>query len=264
MSTASLTSEIKRNKRVWEETLHDSIQYKPGKAELIEKTEEKLESREKVKQKQTILVLNEPILSVAKIASEKHLNPLVVNCGNTNDPIKIVESGAIGQESDLLRRSNLGLSISPDDHYPLRNKSLYCPDITIHKNASYVMTKSFKINVLTLAAVSFPALINISADGKTLEDYKSPSDRQAMQLCIDHIFKVAVAKGHKCVVVGDFGVAMGNPARIVIDMFNSAFERYPVRYCFFAITDTSLFQKKASNTNFLLFSKHIKRTRDSL
>lgn len=273
-----LTTVVMQNKRVWEETVRDNTSMQIAKAivipagpsPIVEEALQATEKKKKAKRAKKVMVLNQPLLHVARIAAEKGLNPLVVDAGNNNDPIKIVESGAIGTESDILRRSNLGSALASDTHYPLSaGNTLYAADVTVFKGANYSAMRPFKINVLVVPPVSRPMLVSVRTDDGVRDDYNNPAERDRMQASINKMFEVALLKGHRCIVVDDFGCsAASNPINSVIDMFNVAIAKYPIGYVFFAITEppsfgrssgTSGSGKKTEYKNYTAFNRYIER-----
>jgi hypothetical protein len=273
MSTKEeMETAVMQNKRVWEETVRESISHEVKKAEIIGITPDLLKVLElkskMLKKTKKVLVIASPLLEIARAAAEKKMNPLVVNAGNNNDPIKIVEGGAVGPESDLMRRSNLGSAILSDTHYPIKEGSvLYSTGVTVFKNASYAICRPFKISVVTIPPISRPSLVSIHGDDGTMsEDYQSSSEKDKMQARIDSMFQTAILKGHRTLIVDDFGCSIqyANPIKSVIEMFNSAMSRYPVRYVFFSVVENTMpgsrsSKKKNDYKNYVMFNNHIQR-----
>jgi hypothetical protein len=256
----SNSEKIIQNRRIWDETLRESIDYSTNMKSMVLPIIRKdivITNAVPIK-KQTIMVLNESLLDVAKIVSEKKMNPLVVVTGNNNDPIKIVEQGAIGMESDLLRRSNLCMILTSDKNYPLKdNEVLYSPGVVVFKNSKYVSCRTFKINVLSVVPIISPTLITIRSDGISTEDYNSTAEKEKMQARINCMFEIALLKGHRAIVVNDFGVSHGNPINSIIDMFNTATAKYPVEYVFICIDHQ---QSVGGNSkSYIMFNKAIRR-----
>jgi uncharacterized protein (TIGR02452 family) len=222
------------------------------------------------KNDRVVKVLNESLLTVAEAAVNAGLNPLVVNAGSDNDPLKVLSVGSIGNEWDLFRRSNLHASLTNDDCYPLRNNALlYAGEVTCFRNDNFkLLSTPFVMAVITAPPVRRPGLVS-SRDGDTIIDsYQNPTESDRMQNIIDRIFQTALLKHHRCIVVDDYGCQRNceNPVNSIIDMFNSAIKRFPVKYVFFAVSEPILEQlnkdDKKSNPvyrNYIMFDKNIKR-----
>lgn len=264
----ALETRVRQNKRIWEETLRECSNHEIKKAESITLSQSIVERITKKKNTiKKVLVLDSSNLDIARIACEKKMNPLIINAGNNNDPIKIVESGAIGPESDLMRRTNLGSAISSDVHYPIKAGSvLYIPGVTVFKNASYAMARPFKVSILTIPPVTRPSIVSIhAADNSMNEDYQNTSEREKMLGLIETMFQIAILKGHKCIIIDDFGCsnALGNPIYSVVEMFNEAMKHYPIKYVIFSIVESnemmSAKKKRPDYKNYVVFNRHIQR-----
>lgn len=262
---------IKQNKVVWNETLNRadsfSIPDSKNRAQVFDSA--KLPELFLTKQPtaKIVKVLNTDILTVAEICSQKQLNPMVINCGSNNDPLKQVEMGAIGTEWNLMRRSNLHRLIETDIQYPLRDgKILYIPEITVFKSDEYKLLKNpFKISVLTIPPVRQPSLVSSVEKGHNIEIYSNQMELDSMKKYIDSMFSVALYKGHNCLILDDFGCQknFNNPIHVIIKWLNESIKKYPIKYVFFAVDYPPLekinLKKNALYSNYKLFDELITR-----
>lgn len=234
---------VHQNRVVWDETMRYSDRFgKQAPSIVIREIPEmprKLDNPDRV-----VKVFNATMLDVAEKLSEKNLNPLVVNAGSDNDPLRVLADGAIGTEWDLFRRSNLHAGITGADCYPLRNGAiLYSPEVTVFRTDNFkLMRNPFKISVVTVPPVRRPGLVSSRFGDTTVDSYQNDTEADRMKTCIDKIFQVALAKGHRCIVIDDFGCQKNceNPIDKVIEMFNDAIKRYPVKYVMFAVAEPPL------------------------
>jgi uncharacterized protein (TIGR02452 family) len=66
--------------------------------------------------------------------------------------------GAMAQEEELSRRSNLMLDLTTYD-YPLRlNEFIYSKDVTFYKDGNYQLLDSFDCDIITIAAINLNGL----------------------------------------------------------------------------------------------------------
>lgn len=259
---------INQNKKIWAETLRYSDNYgKPKGAKIIKEVPELKFVNNK---KRVIKVFNESLLTVAEKTVDLGLAPLVINAGSDNDPIKPLEVGAIGTEWDLFRRSNLAASLNDVDLYPLRNESvLYIPEVTVFRSEDFkILKKPFKIAILTIPPLRRPGLVSERLGDSIVDSYQNPTEESRMSSAIEKIFQIALLKGHRCIIVDDFGCQKNceNPIDKVITMFNDAIAKYPVQYVFFAVAEPRLEQisldskkSKSIYKNYKLMDLGIKR-----
>lgn len=233
---------VHQNKKIWEETVRYSDNYgKPPKASCIKDIPPiKFDNNDQ----RVVKVFNESLLKVAEKAVSLGLRPLIINAGSDNDPLKPMYVGAIGTEWDLFRRSNLGSSLIEADLYPLRNNSvLYVSDVTVFRSEEFkILKKPYKISILTIPPLRRPGLVSERLGDSIVDSYQNQSEQDRMNNDIEKIFQIALLKGHRCVIIDDFGCQKNceNPVDKVIAMFNNAVKRYPVKYVFFAISEPLL------------------------
>jgi hypothetical protein len=258
---------VRQNREIWNETSRHAEKF--GKVPPAISIKQIPVLAYSLNSDRVIKVFNDNLLEVAEIASIKGLNPLVINTGSDNDPMKVLHDGAIGTEWDLFRRSDLHLSLKDNDCYPLRNGAiLYAPEVHVFRTNKYKLRKPFKISVLTIPPIRRPGLISSRVGDGIRDEYRDTGDANKMQKCIESIFQVALLKGHRCVVIDDFGCQRNceNPIDTVIDMFNETIRQYPVKYVFFAVSEPQIEAMNADNKkrnlvyrNYVKFDRGINR-----
>ena len=229
---------VHQNRIVWEETMRYADQHGRVPAAEQIKTIPPMELGQKSRntRDRVIKVFNNSILDVAAAATRLGLKPLVVNAGSDNDPLKPLSVGAIGTEWDLFRRSNLHASLNHVDLYPLRDGAvLYAPQVTVFRTENFkLMRNPYQVSIVTIPPVRRPGLVSNRVGDTTVDRYQNSTEESRMRTAIEKIFQVALLKGHRCIVVDDFGCNKNceNPIDTVLDMFNDAIKKYPVKYVF--------------------------------
>jgi uncharacterized protein (TIGR02452 family) len=264
-----LETMIHQNRIVWEETGRYADNF--GRVKPAESIRDISCVVEDASGSRVIKVFNESLLTCAAAAAEVGLHPLVVNAGSDNDPFKVLAVGSIGTEWDLFRRSNLHASLANNDCYPLRDGTmLYAQDITVFRTDNFkIMRNPYKISVLTAPPLRRPGLVSSRNGDAIVDSYQNPTEEDRMRDTIDKIFRIALAKHHRCIIFDDYGCQRNceNPIHTVIEMFNDTIRKYPIKYVFFAVSESLLEQlnrddKKSNPTykNYITFDKQIKRS----
>lgn len=143
---------------------------------------------------------------------------MVLNMASDKRPGGGVKRGARAQEEDIFRRTNAFLT-HPIGWYPLRsNEVIFSPEVKIVKNSSYKFIDEHKISMLACAGIRNPSIEH----GKYSEAH-----RILMTQKIHSIFKVAISKGIKKLVLGALGCgAFHNPPEEVANIFKNALSIY--------------------------------------
>ena len=90
----------------------------------------------------------------------------MLNMASYKKPGGGVRSGAMAQEEELSRRSNLVFGLNPN-YYPLdMNNFIYTHDVTFFKDNHYQIIDSFNCDVITVAAIN----LNHDIDSRTYHD----------------------------------------------------------------------------------------------
>ena len=109
-------------------------------------------------------VINEDCVEVARHLSTQG-NTCMLNMASRKRPGGGVNSGAMAQEEELARRSNLMKGL-PSSAYPLKDEDfIYTFDVWFFKDRNYNRIKPFRCDILTMAAV------NLNSERLSPRDY---------------------------------------------------------------------------------------------
>lgn len=133
----------------------------------------------------------------------------MLNMASYKRPGGGVKTGAMAQEEELARRSNLMYGL-PQDFYPLSvDEYIYTHDVTFFKNKYYQIIPSFDCDVITMAA------INRSAS--TPSNYE-----EIMEEKISNMLYIPYKNGCKNIVLSAFGCGVfKNDPNFVSIMFKN-------------------------------------------
>ena len=158
-----------------------------------------------------------------------------------------VRKGAMAQEEEICRRSNLLKSLD-NMAYPLAmNEYIYTSDVEIFKDSNYNMINGGFCDVITIASVN-------------LNNLPKPDNyNEIMRDIIDQIFKSAVDNNCVNVVVSAFGCGVfKNDPNEVSQMFVESINKYKGYFnniCFSILND-----RNSNGSNFEIFEKNIKNS----
>lgn len=254
---------INNNKLVWKDTLKISDHFKHKTSSKITEIKEEALA-DKAQELKVVKVFNEDILKVAEEAYKAGFRPMVVSAANENDPMEGVKRGNPGTEGDMIRRSNMGLSLDKE-YYPLRNTDcIYMPTVTIFKDTQFKkMANPFTLPFLAIPPVRRPSLITLRNDGKMEDDYENSREAETMRKRIETMFQVAQLHGHHSIIVNEFGCRDSNPQKRIVQYYNEAMKKYPVKYVFIAIARPSEGKKKnLPDPLYEYFHKNIERVKN--
>ena len=176
----------------------------------------------------------------------------ILNMANANTPGGGVRNGAMAQEEELCRRSNLIFGLKPK-MYPLKEAEfLYTKNISFFKDGNYKFMQiidKFKADVVTVAA---PNLIPYKGNKKPKGYTKMIDDKIAQMLVFP------ATQGVKNLVLSAFGCgAFRNNPRFISQRFKKQLQNLPYDNVIFAILDDH--NSKANGiSNFDAFKKTIK------
>jgi hypothetical protein len=258
--TKNLEEKQRYNKVIWRDTYKIADKYPCANAEKISQIDAVETMQQIIK---TIKVFNEDLVDTIKAVVQANFKPLVLVNANDNYPMESVKHGSISPECDLYRCSNISVSTN-DTLYPIRDLDmLYCPKITIFKTLeNKMLAKPYQVSLLLMAPVRRPNLISIKTTNGMEDSYSNISEENKMKTKIENIFKIAVLKEYNCLILTDFGCQTeANPIKKVIEFFNEAIKKYPVKYVFFSIkSNEDIFDgKKTKDKLFEQFHDEIKR-----
>lgn len=251
--TKNLEKKYKYNKVVWKDTYRISDKYPHLMAIKINKINENEFNQIKTKLniKKIIKIFNEDLITTIETVVNAKFKPLVLINANDNYPLENVKYGLISPEYDLYRYSNINTVIM-DTLYPVRDlEMIYCSKITIFKNLNNkLLKKPYQIALILVPSIKRPNLMSIKNDKGTEDVYSNPTDENNMKNKIENIFKLAIINGYNCLILTDFGCQIeNNPINKIIEFFNTAIKKYPIKYVFFSV----------NNENFEYFHTYIKR-----
>jgi len=110
--------------------------------------------RNKIKKPGIILVENDDCINVALNLS-KEGKTCMLNMASYKKPGGGVKTGAMAQEEELARRSNLMVGLDNMNFYPLKmNEYIYTQNVTFFKNKYYEVIDPFDCDVITIASVN--------------------------------------------------------------------------------------------------------------
>lgn len=181
--------------------------------------------------KDTIIsVVNKDCVEVAKEFSKKG-KTCMINMANASHKGGGVERGAMAQEEELCRRSNLWYGLLPS-YYPMNDTQfIYSKNVKFFRDKNYQFEDEFKCDIITIAA---PCLIGFKPH-KFPKNYKKIVEKKI----IDMISYPATI-GVKHLILSAFGCgAFRNNPRFISMMFKKHLKNLPYETVTFAILDTS-------------------------
>lgn len=215
-----------------------------------------LDETDNIVQPKILKIFNDDLMTVTNAICELGLRPLVVCESNENYPLEFAKNGGVGEESDLLRFSNLAMCIT-DTNYPIRELDmLYTPQVCVFKTWNNKrLTKIHKIGVLMVTPIRRPILMSIKTNDGMRESYSNKTDGERMRKRILNAFKICVKYQYKSVVITCLGGKTENPVNEIVKFFNEALQLYPVKYVFLSVKTTDESRDKV----YEYFHRHIKR-----
>lgn len=153
----------------------------------------KIKMDEKIKKPGITTVQNDDCINAAlKLSNEG--KTCLLNMASYKKPGGGVKTGAMAQEEELARRSNLMCGIDNRDFYPLdMNEYIYSENVTFFKDKDYNLMNPFTCDVITIASVN-------------LNSKEAPDDYiDIMTNKISTILYVPYKHGCKNIVLSAFG-----------------------------------------------------------
>ncbi|PKL14600.1 MAG: TIGR02452 family protein [Spirochaetae bacterium HGW-Spirochaetae-8] len=197
-------------------------------------------------------------LEVAKELVKAGLDPLVLNMANRHNPGGGVVEGAGAQEEYLFRCSDYyrslyqftdyaleyGVQPHPTHRYPLNRETggVYSPGVTIFRASEamgyQLIEQPWQVSFVAVAAINRPRLVTSPDSHLKLDRPFVEPTRQKIRT----IFRIAVAHGHRNLVLGAFGCgAFCNPPAHMAQLFHEVLREDEFHSCFdqvvFAIRD---------------------------
>ena len=190
-----------------------------------------------------VSVVNEDCIEVARKLSEKG-KTCILNMASYKKPGGGVKNGAMAQEEELARRSNLMWGL-PQEHYPLDiNEFIYTEKVSFFKDAQYHIIPEFHCDVITIAAINLNAL-------DAPKNYE-----QIMYQKIQNMLHVPYKYGCENLVLSAFGCGVfKNDPGFVSGIFKELIEDHSSSYnniCFAILND-----RNSVGSNFEIFKTNL-------
>lgn len=194
-----------------------------------------------------VLVLNEDCIeSASKLA--KLGKTCMLNMASYKRPGGGVINGAMAQEEELARRSNLMWGLNPS-FYPLDTfEYIYTHDVSFFKDRYYQIIPDFKCDVITMAAINL--------NNGNNQPIKLPrSYENIMSIKISEMLSMPKKQGCKNLVLSAFGCGVfKNDPSFVAEIF-----KYYLEYGFASYYENIVFailnDKNSVGSNFEIFKK---------
>lgn len=197
-------------------------------------------------------------LEVARGMVDAGLNPLVLNMANRQNPGGGVTEGAGAQEEYLFRCSDYYRSLyqftdyaqeyevqpHPTHRYPLNRETggVYSPGVTVFRASEAMgyrlIEHPWQVSFVAVAAINRPRLVTSPDSDLKIDSHLVEPTKQKIRT----IFRIAVAHGHRNLVLGAFGCgAFCNPPAHMAQLFHEVLREAEFHTCFdqvvFAIRD---------------------------
>ncbi|KAI1505134.1 hypothetical protein F5X99DRAFT_416220 [Biscogniauxia marginata] len=140
------------------------------------------------------------------------------------------ETGVVGYEERLCRRSNLSATLSTpgpgsevNDNYPIPSEGgIYSEFVVVFRGLHDQYTKLdqwYDLPVVSMPAVRWPKLIQMGSK------YAFPIERDLVKDKIRSALRICIYYGHRSVVIGDFGLGNGhrNPPQELAELWRDVF-----------------------------------------
>jgi uncharacterized protein (TIGR02452 family) len=177
---------------------------------------------------QTITTINEDCVETARRLATWG-KTCMLNMANAENRGGGVERGAMAQEEELIRRSNLWYGLR-QQFYPLAdNEFIYSKNVKFFKDGQYNIQSISKIDVITVAA---PCLIGF-AKGKFPKGYSSLVHHKVKQM-----LEYPATQGVEHLVLSAFGCgAFRNNPNFISRVFKQHIKNLPYKTIVFSVLD---------------------------
>lgn len=232
---------------------------------------EEKHDNDRVESSTVIKLANGDCLDEAQKLVSKGHSVCVLNMAPDKRPGRGFLQGACAQEESLCMRSSLFYSLTDPQHqdksrdccqdwYPLsRLSSIYCPDVVVFRDSENTIMERkdhFKVDVITIAAIKKPYLVN--RDGK--ERRLNFQDEVIMNKKIKTMLTLGILHNKDAIVLSSFGCGVfGNPpehvAQLFVDVLNKTTLKNKYKEIVFAIIDYN------KSNNYLIFKQVFEKNR---
>lgn len=152
----------------------------------------------------------------------------MLNMANATNRGGGVERGAMAQEEELCRRSNLWYGLRPSYYPMVRDEFVYTKNVKFFKNQYYLYSDMFKCDILTIAA---PCLIGLDTLPKNYA--------KTVESKIKHMLTYPATIGVQNLVLSAFGCgAFRNDPTYIANVFKKHLKGLPYKMITFAVLDT--------------------------
>lgn len=191
-----------------------------------------------------IHVVNGDCIEVARKLSNKG-KTCMLNMASSKRPGGGVRNGAMAQEEELARRSNLIYGL-PYEYYPLdTDEYIYTKDVSFFKDKYYNIIPEFNCDVITMAAVNLNK--GHIDNPRNIKNYE-----QTMYQKIDNMLFTPQIYGCHNLVLSAFGCGVfKNDPTFVASLFKKVIEKHSSSYdtiCFAILND-----RNSVGSNFEIF-----------
>ena len=181
-----------------------------------------------------------------------NLNPCVLVNASKIKPGGGCYSGAIAQEEDICRRTNLYWYLVNGEHYPIPDfGGIYSPNVTIirsNENCGFeLLDNPEQLSFINVHAYKIPKKV------KSLNN----NIRYNTKIKIRKIFEIALENNHDSLCLSALGCGVfNNPPKDIAQLFLEVIEEY--NGCFKEIRFAIL--SKSSNINFMIFKEILEKS----
>lgn len=230
--------------QIWQDTKKAFDRF-PMKIQSF-KAKSSLDARIRTSKPAVVKTINQDCIEVAKDLVTHFGKTCMLNMASYKHPGGGVKRGAMSQEEELARRSNMmaGLELH-EEQYPLAIDDLiYLKDVTFFKDGNYELINPFDCDVITLAAVNLNGL-------------ERPKNYLTIMLAkIRSMFYYAKQEGCKNIVLSAFGCGVfKNDPLEVAEMFQSVIMEPGILYGFDNIYFAIINDHNADNDNYKAFKE---------
>ena len=180
---------------------------------------------------------------------------LVLNMASMYKPGGGVLRGRTAQEENIFRRTNAFMT-HPSTWYPLAdNEIIYSPEIRVVRDSSYkfLKDKEYDISMIAVPSIKNP---QVYVNSEACECFRNASDKELVAQKIESIFKIAILKEKKVLILGALGCgAYNGPVHEIAKIFRKYVKKY--RKYFIAIDFAVLNQGRNGQRNFEVFQETI-------
>ena len=179
----------------------------------------------------------DPVKLSSELEDKKNISAVIAITGCQNKWGGGVDSGQVGIEEDLCRRSNLFYALkkckkSYQKGAVLPTTAFYCTEVDVFMTPELKITKeTTPIDVISVMVTKSPSTIGY-ADGKQL--YEEDSDRRRMVQCLTNVFRIAEMNEYDAVIINQIGIELDrHPVHGIAEVLNEVIAKSTIKYVFY-------------------------------